>query len=184
VPRPVLRLGASLLLAVTLVALRADASSAHVVPSPSFVESGAVTVVELAGPNERAGPMTGFAIRAPEGIRIVDAEPTGTWRVVERTATQTVWVGGSLPPNEEVSFRVELEATAAPGPVALEAEQRYPEGEIVRWQVPLTVVPGSGTADQNLGAALVVGLVGLLVIALVVSIAWRRGVRAQGGADG
>jgi hypothetical protein len=56
----------------------------------------------------------------------------------------------------------------------LEAEQLYRTGDVVRWPVSLTVIPGSDTPSQNLGLAAVVGLIGLLAVAAVVVFAWRR----------
>jgi uncharacterized protein YcnI len=162
------------LVATALALLVSPTSAAHVIPSPAFVESGSSATIELAGPNERDEPMTGFAVLAPEGIRIVRAEPEAPWSVVETGPSQAAWAGGSLAPDEEVTFRVEIEATAPPGPVALEAEQRYPGGEVVRWDVPLTVVPGAEEQGQNLAAALAVGAVGLLVIAAIALVAARR----------
>jgi hypothetical protein len=161
-------------LVAALALVHAAAPHAHVIPSPTFVESGATATVELAGPNERTEPMTGFAILVPDGIRILRAEPEGPWQVVEASASQTAWAGGSLAPNEEVTFRVELEATMRPGPTTLDAEQRYPGGDVVRWEVPLTVVPGAQERDPNLAAALAVGAVGLLVLAAIAFFAWRR----------
>lgn len=169
------------LVAIAVAALLPASASAHVIPSPAFVETGSVTTVELAGPNEREEPMTGFAITAPEGVRIVRAEPEGAWQVVTASASQATWAGGSLAPDEEVVLRVELEATTAPGPVVLEAEQRYAGGEIVRWDVPLTVVPGADEQTRSLGAALAVGAVGLLVVAGVALLTWRRRSRSIQG---
>lgn len=180
--RPVPRLSAFLLLTAAVAALSPAGATGHVVPSPSFVEAGTVAGVELTGPNERDEPMTGFALAVPEGIDIVGAEPTGAWRVAKRTVSQAVWRGGSLSPNEEVAFRVRLKATVPPGPVTVEAEQRYPGGEVVRWDVPLIVVPGPAAPEENLSRALAVGLLGLLVIAGVALVAWRR--RTSAGPDG
>ena len=79
------------------------------------------------------------------------------------TATQANWTGGSLAAEDEVAFRLELETTAAPGPVSLTAEQRYPGGEVVRWDVPLTVVPGAPEEERSLGVALAVGADGVMM---------------------
>ncbi|MFO7572513.1 MAG: hypothetical protein R6W48_07945 [Gaiellaceae bacterium] len=152
----------------------AGPAQAHVVPEPSFVAAGATTRVGFAGPNERDERMTGFAIFAPEGVRIVRAHASEGWQVADADEARVTWTGGSLAPNEEETFHVELEATTPPGPAALEAEQLYPGGEVVRWDVPLTVVPAAESPGQNLGWTLVAGLVGLLVAVAVVAFAWRR----------
>jgi hypothetical protein len=175
------RLRAPLLLALAVAALACGSANAHVVPSPAFVEAGGVSTIELVGPNERDVAMSGFAVTAPEGVRIVGAEPTGSWRVTERSSSAAAWAGGSLSPNDEVAFRIEVEARVAPGPIVLEAEQRYSGGEVVRWEVPLTVVPGPASPEENLSRALAVGLIGVAVIAGVGLVAWRRRVRAVPG---
>jgi hypothetical protein len=52
-------------------------------------------------------------------------------------------------------------------------EQHYPDGGVVRWPVPLTVVPADEPAQQ-LGLALVAGIGLLLALALVGVLLWRR----------
>lgn len=178
------RLRAPLLVGLAVAVFAPGAATAHVVAAPTFVESGVVSTIELTGPNERDEAMSGFAIAAPEGLRIMDAEPTGAWRVTERSPSRAVWAGGSLAPNEEAAFRIEVEAIAEPGPIVLGAEQRYPGGEVVRWEVPLTVVPGPASPGENLAQAVTVGLLGLAVIAGVALVAWRRRLGGGHGADG
>lgn len=162
-------------LAATLAGLLGAATAgAHVVPSPSLVESGRAVTVGLAAPNERDEPMTGLAILAPTGVRIVGAEPAGEWRVSETSPSRAALAGGAVAPGAEVTLRVELEAAVPPGPVTLEAEQRYPGGEVVRWDVPLTVVPGGGQGDHDLAAALAAGVLGLTALSGVAVLSWRR----------
>ena len=54
------------------------------------------------------------------------------------------WTGGPLAPNTGDAFALDVsvdEATAAPGPVQLQAEQLYPGGGKLPWPISLTVVP-------------------------------------------
>lgn len=163
-------------IAALALACAAPAASAHVVPSPGYLEAGSVTPIDLAGPNERDEPMTGFAVTVPLGVRLVGVEPAGAWRVAEESATSARWEGGRLLPGEELVVRVRLRAEA-PGAVSLVSEQRYPGGEVVRWQVPLVVLPPASESSQNLGAALAVGILGLLVLSGVALVAWVRRTR-------
>ncbi|MCS7006562.1 MAG: hypothetical protein RMM28_03035, partial [Thermoleophilia bacterium] len=128
--------------------------------------------------NERREPMTGFLVTVPAGLRLVRAEPVGDWRVAEATATSAAWEGGRLLPGEELVVRVSLEADT-PGAVALTSEQRYPGDEVVRWQVPLVVLPPAEETSQNLGTALAVGILGLLVLTGIAVVAWVRRTRAR-----
>lgn len=158
------------------LACTAPAASAHVVASPGYLEAGSVAPIDLAGPNERDEPMTGFAVTVPMGVQLVGAEPAGAWRVVAASATAARWEGGRLLPGEELVVRVRLQAEA-PGAVSLVSEQRYPGGAVVRWQVPLVVLPPAGENSQNLGAALAVGILGLFVLSGVALVAWVRRTR-------
>lgn len=156
---------------VTLAA--AGPASAHVVPQPQFLASGETGTLTLAGPNERDETMTGLSVTVPEGLLILGAEDTGDWTatVDGRTA---IWTGGTLEPMVEASFELELDVLAEPGTLTLATTQLYPDGGTVDWPVSLTIVPGAGGGDQNLGWALVAATVGLVVTVGVVFLLWRR----------
>ena len=55
---------------VALVAALVGAStaSAHVVPVPQFLATGAVTTMSFAVPNERPEPMSGVTVSVPDEI--------------------------------------------------------------------------------------------------------------------
>jgi hypothetical protein len=159
---------------VAVVALVSAApSDAHVIAQPPFLPAGELTTIALSGPNEREVPMTGFRIRLPNGFRIASVHAPADWSA-ELGENEVRWSGGPLPPAGDVTFHVELEAPAEPGAVTLETEQLYPGGEAVSWPVLLTVVPGSDSPEENLGWALLVGIVGLFVIGGVALLAWLR----------
>jgi uncharacterized protein YcnI len=139
-----------------------------------YVEAAASGEIELETPNERKLPMTGFVVIVPDGFRIVAARPAEGWTAGGDRTTAT-WHGGSLPAGDETTFTLEVDAPPEPGPASLQAEQHYPDGRVARWTVALTVTPPADTPSQNLGWALVVGALGLLVLGLIAALAWRRG---------
>jgi uncharacterized protein YcnI len=156
----------SLAISVCSALLLAGPAAAHVTVVPPFVPANGTDIVSLTGPNEREEPMTGFEVSVPSEFRIVHAHAADGWDESVQGSTAT-WIGGSLAPGAETTFRLELEAPSAPGPGSLEAVQRYPGGDVVTWDVGLTVTPESGSSSQNLGWALVTALIGVAVIAAV-----------------
>ena len=66
-----------------------------------------------------------------------------------------------------------LAVRRAPGNVTLEAVERYRDGGRVVWPMTLVVVPADEPSEQ-LGVALVVGLVGLLGLTIGAAFLWRR----------
>jgi uncharacterized protein YcnI len=147
-------------------------AGAHVILNPSFVAADGLTTLELTVPNERRVPMTGFVVQVPADFRARSAHSAGAWigTVGGRSAS---WHGGSVAARRQATFELELEAPSAPGSATFQMEQHYPDGGVVRWPVPLTVVPADEPAQQ-LGLALVAGIGLLLVLALVGVLLWRR----------
>lgn len=164
-----------LLLAAVLVGALAivTPASAHVVPTPSYVTAQEVETITLDSPNERKKPMTSFVVTVPRGLEIVHAHGPAAWQVTF-TGSTARWTGASLAPNATASFGIVVDAKTQPGTVQLQAEQRYPDGGVVRWPVSLTVLPANTSPSQNLQLAAVVGLIGVLVIAAVAALAWRK----------
>lgn len=148
------------------------AAAAHVEPAPTFAAAGSTTTVDFTGPNERNVAMTGFALRLPDDLGVLSASgpPGWRWEIVDG---DVLWTGGSLAPAEEATFSALLAFPSTPGRVTVEAEQRYPGGEVVSWQVPLTVVPGAATTSESRTFPLVLGLASLVCV-LVVTMAFRR----------
>jgi uncharacterized protein YcnI len=162
--------------AVAAALVVAAPARAHVFPSPSYVPGGVRATVTFWVPNERGVAMSALTLTVPDGFRIVEARPADGWtaRISGTTAT---WSGDRLPGRATANVTVELESPAEPGSVSLLAEERYPDGEVVRWPVSLTVVPGED-ASQNLGAALAVGIFGLLAITVVAVLLRQRRLRS------
>lgn len=153
--------------------LLAGPAGAHVVAVPAFVSSGSAESITFSGPNERDEPMTEFALTLPVGLAIKHAHEVEGWDESVEGSTAT-WVGGPLAPDDEIAFGMTLEADVEPGAVELEAEQRYPSGSVVSWPVALTITPARESPSQNLALAGVVALIGVLSIAAIAMLAWRR----------
>jgi hypothetical protein len=157
----------------SLALVFAGAASAHVIANPTFIPSGSSQPIMFSGPNEREKPMTVFTVIAPTGLEVEHAHPVDGWSE-EWTSTTATWTGGSLAPRADIPFRVTFKATAQPGIVSVKAEQRYADGGIVGWPVPITVVPAEKSPSQNFAMAGVVGLIGVLIVVAIGMVAWRR----------
>ena len=132
--------------------------------------------MSFAVPNERPEPMSGVTISVPAGFRIVQARPTAGWAATVDGSTST-WRGGPLAHLALETFRLDVDVTSAPGLVTLDTIQLYASGATVNWPATLTVVPGQDDEQSQNGRwALIVAVVGvgLVVIAGVALLAWRR----------
>ena len=157
----------------------AEPAGAHIGADPAFLREGETEAVSLVPHNDRALPMTGFAVTLPDGLRVVTVDTPPGWNPpnpADVTADSTVaWTGGTLPADEATNFILRLEASAEPGTVSLRAEQRYPDGRVVRSPVALTVVPGDEEPSNAYAWAVVIGF-GVLVFAGIGLVA-RRALR-------
>jgi uncharacterized protein YcnI len=140
---------------------------------PAYLASGSAESITFDTPNERDDPMTAFSVTVPHGLEIEHAHVVDGWNEQVKSSTAT-WTGGSLASFDTVDFGVTLKADRDPGLVELQTEQRYPDGGVVTWPVVLTITPAAKTPSQNLALAGVVGLIGVLVVAAVAMLAWRR----------
>lgn len=161
--------------ALAVALMTSGGASAHVVPEPQFLPTGARTLI-FAVPNERPEPMSGLTIDVPASFRIVQARPTAGWDATVDGSTAT-WRGGPLAHLALETFRLDVDVSSRPGPVTLDTILLYPSGTRVSWPATLTVVPGQDDEQsQNVGWALVAAIigVGLVVIAGVAVLAARR----------
>lgn len=156
----------------------AGSAAGHVTASPPSLIAGGTSSVSLTAPNERDQPMTAFVVTVPTGFRIVGAEPSAGWmaRATESTAT---WRGGSLEAGEEATFTLRIAAPEPTGGIELEAVQRYPGGESVRWPVGLTVLPGlaietTTIASIHLSGVVIYTVLGLLLAGVIVVLVRRK----------
>lgn len=155
-----------------LALVLAAPAGAHVILKTPFVYASASSELELEVPNELDVSMTALHVAVPNGFRINAAQSEGDW-VPRVTPTTVSWTGGRLPPRATTTFRLTVDAPATPGAVSLDATQHYQGGGSVPWPVDLTVLPAE-EPSQQLGRALVVGLIGLLVLAVLGVLLWRR----------
>jgi uncharacterized protein YcnI len=178
------RLAAAVALTAAIALAFVAPVGAHVTAVPTFVTAGQRETVTLVAPNERQETMTGLSVTVPARLSIVEAVPPGAgWEGVVEDETAT-WTGGRLVAGRTSSFSLVLEATGEPGDVTLETHQHYPDGGHVRWDVPFTILPGTDSS-RSLGTALVVGVLGLVVIATLAVVVWlRRARRSSGDAEG
>jgi uncharacterized protein YcnI len=163
----------SLAISVCSALVLTGTASAHVVATSPFVASESSRLINLEAPNERSEPMTSLLVRAPSGLVIHHTRQPKGWSGVAE-GTSATFAGGSLPAGQVATFGVYIKADAQPGTETLEAKQRYDSGAVVTWQVPITITPAAETPSQNLALAAVVGLIGILVVAAIVMLAWRR----------
>jgi uncharacterized protein YcnI len=166
----------SLAISVCSALLLAGPAAAHVVAIPTYLPSKSSGSITFEVPNERAAPMTGFAVTAPPGLVIHHANPVADWAGVA-DGTSAKWTGGSLPPKQMVRFTIALKADVDPGLVQLDANQLYDDGSVVSWPVQITVVPAAESPRQNLALAGVVALIGVLAVVAIAMLAWRRKAR-------
>ena len=80
---------------------------------------------------------------------------------------QARWTGGRIEGESTVSFPLAVLASTPAGSVTFRATQGYDDGEVVRWNANLTVLPPSGenAPPQHLRRALVAAAMGLALLA-------------------
>ena len=165
---------------VPAVALLAAGSAwAHVTISPPFVDVGTAATIAFETPNERPPHRTtALVVEAPAGVELAAAEPPSGWRL--RLSGNTArWSGGTIAGRTVVRFPLSVTARIPAGTATFRATQTYDDGESVRWDAGLSVLPATGSAapSQHLDRALAAGAVGLVVIAasfLALRLARRR----------
>jgi hypothetical protein len=160
VKRPLL--GFAALTAAALV----PSAAAHVTAQPAFVPVGVEASVSFDSPNERDRPMTSLELVAPDGVELVGADAPRGWSA-EVSGRRATFTGGSLPTEATLLFPVRLRASGEPRTAVFRATQRFDDGAVVRWETPLTLLPGSTAEDpsEHPTRALVAAVVGIAVIA-------------------
>ena len=159
---------------VALALVLSAPASAHVTAPRPFLSASSTDELDLLVPNERKAPMTGFLVVVPADFRIMSASSTDGWDAGADGKVAS-WHNGSLAPGAETMFALELEAPSEPGPATLRTQQHYPDGRVVRWDVGLIVTPTpEAPPSQNLGWAVIAGLLGLLALTAFGAWLWRR----------
>jgi uncharacterized protein YcnI len=141
---------------------------AHVTLAPPFVEASVETSVAFEVPNERPGrATTSLTVVAPEGVTMsVDTWPHG-WTATVSDGRTASWTGGRIDAQRTIAFPVTLTARTPAGTTTFRATQGYDDGEVVRWDAALSVLPPSGenAPPQHLRRALIAASVGLTLLA-------------------
>jgi hypothetical protein len=135
---------------------------AHISATPGLVVVDETQTVRLLVHNDLDRPMTGLAVTAPSGLRIVGADTAGAWESIVENDTVR-WTGGPLAPNTGNAFALDVSVDEAtpPGPIQLQADQLYPGGGKLPWPISLTVVP----ADDDTPLLVWAIVSGILVLA-------------------
>jgi hypothetical protein len=171
-PRPALwnahvrRLRPVALAAVAALAA-AGAAQGHVTIAPPFVDVGTTATIAFETPNERPPHRTtGLVVQAPPGVELAAARPPSGWRL-QLSGDTARWSGGAIAGRGVIRFPLSVTARIPAGTATFRATQTYDDGESVRWDAALTVLPATGAAapSQHLDRALAAGAVGLVVIA-------------------
>ena len=118
-------------------------------------------------PNERSPHTTvSLEVKAPPGIELASATPPAGWKLRLEGNTAR-WTGGRIDGRRIVAFPLLVTARTRAGTEIFKATQGYDDGESVRWDAGLTVLPAAGDAapSQHLDRALLAGGIGLVVIA-------------------
>jgi hypothetical protein len=148
------------------------AAGAHITATPGLVVVDETQTVRLLVHNDLDRPMTGLAVAAPSGLRIVGADTERAWEsVVENDIVR--WTGGPLAPNTGNAFALDVSVDEAtpPGPIQLQADQLYPGGGKLPWPISLTVVPAEDDTPllvwAIVSAMLVLATGGILMVAVL-----------------
>jgi hypothetical protein len=175
-PRP---WAVAVLLTAAWSLVAASRAQAHVTIAPPFVDAGAETTVSFEVPNERPGHATiSLEVKAPPGVELASETPPAGWKL-ELAGNRARWSGGHIRGTRTVAFPLSVTARTRAGTELFKATQGYEDGEAVRWNAGLSVLPAAGSEapSQHLDRALVAGGVGLVVIAasfLVLRLVRRR----------
>lgn len=162
-PRPWVAL---VLLTAAWSLVSASRADAHVTMTPPFVDADAKTTVSFETPNERPPHATvSLEVKAPPGVELASATPPAGWKL-ELEHDRARWTGGRIEGQRTVAFPLVVTARTRAGTELFRATQGYDDGESVRWDAGLTVLPAAGdeAPSQHLGRALVAGSVGMVVI--------------------
>jgi uncharacterized protein YcnI len=144
----------------------AAGAQAHVTITPPFVDAGVRTRIVFETPNERPPhATTSLVIDAPPGVELAAADAPPGWRLVLSDG-QARWTGARIEGERVVSFPLFVTARTRAGTETFRAVQGYDDGEVVRWDANLSVLPAAGSEapSQHLDRALAAGAVGLVVI--------------------
>ena len=156
-----------LLLSTVWALVAASRAQAHVTLTPPFVDADEPTTIVFETPNERPShATTSLVIEAPRGVELGARPAPSGWRL-ELSGRTARWTGGRIEGGRTVPFPLVVTSRTRAGTESFRATQGYDDGESVRWDASLTVLPATGkdAPSQHLDRALAAASVGLFVIA-------------------
>lgn len=142
-------------------------AAGHVTITPPFVDADAPTRISFEMPNERRGRVTmTLDVDAPPGIELAAAPAPPGWRL-DVSGGHARWTGGRIEGERTVAFPLEVTARRRAGTATFRATQGYDDGEVVRWDAALSILPATSAESppEHFRRALTAGAVGLVVIA-------------------
>ncbi len=158
--------------------MASNSALAHISVTPGLLVANDTQELRLLVHNDLDRPMTGLAVVAPAGLRIVGAgaDQPEQWENVVDEGSAT-WSGGPLAPNTGAAFILEVAVgeSTVPGPFQLQADQLYPEGGKLPWPISVTVVPAEDDDAQLVTWAIVAGIFVLATAGIIAIAVLRRG---------
>lgn len=124
-----------------LIAVFVSSVSAHVVTSPSKVETAARQDFTVGVPNEKDIPTTQVRLVIPEGLESVTPYVKAGWTITttktgegeEALVTEITWKGGSIGEGLRDNFVFRAVTPADPTTLVWKAYQTYSDGTVVAW---------------------------------------------------
>jgi uncharacterized protein YcnI len=171
------------LLPVVVLAVLAlpSVARAHVTVLPTYLEQGKRETLVFTAPNERAPhAVTDFTITFPRGVELSAVSPPSGWQLTVVPANAR-WSGGHTTPGATTEFRIDARTEIPPGAVTVYAQQRYDDGKSVRWTIPFTITPQSGSPAQHLWPAVFAAAAGFVLIVGGLLFVRRRKPQARAG---
>ena len=145
------------------------AAAAHVGVDPPRLDPGTTQLLTFTVPNERATPLTGFALERPRELRIEQVETRAGWTASSRGRLLS-WRGGPVPAGQLATFAALLTAPEEAGTLIFVGRLSYADGSAQIFRPAVTVGPAPAAASgrdegaRTLGkAALGVGIAALVL---------------------
>jgi uncharacterized protein YcnI len=132
---------------------------AHVVVKPSEVGIGSFQTFTVGAPTEKDVDVIGLRLVLPEGgLQHVHPNVKPGWTIEVKTAgegeeapaTEILWTGGVVPPEQRDDFMFSAKVPDAPTTLTWKAYQTYADGTIVAWDVdPKTAAEATSNTEED-----------------------------------
>ena len=108
---------------------------AHVIVTPSTVQTAARQVFNVSVPNEKDTPTTSITVDIPPVVQHVAPTVQAGWNVSANDSSIT-WSGGSIDVGARDDFSFSAQAPSTPTNLDWKAYQTYADGTVVSWDQP------------------------------------------------